>query len=412
MGSVLTLQEVQEIAFLKGGKCLSSAYKNTSTSLKWQCRKGHTWDAPYSIISKGAWCSRCKKDEEKVARLERIKKFVALKDGKCLSDVYVNSNTHLILKCKNNHTWKAKPSNILRGYWCAVCAGNAKLGIEFFQKIAEERGGKCLSKKYQSKEIKLKFQCAEDHVWKATPRNIKAGTWCPICAKPPSNEKFYKKQNEKIKLNYYKSQGINLNSHKTNIPGTIELMQLYAKARDGECLSKKYVNSGTKLKWRCAENHIWETLPEGIFAGNWCPYCAATVWTLNDMKKKARERGGKCLSGEYKNNNVKLLWQCAYNHQWEATPAHVLRDSWCPYCGDAVQNSLAAVKDFAKNKGGLCLSKNYSNRQSKLLWKCAEGHEWEATYSHVSRGSWCPECGKQKAQETKKEFYNAFNETP
>ena len=50
------------------------------------------------------------------------------------------------------------------------------------------------------------------------------------------------------------------------------------------------------------------------------------------MKALADKRGGKCLSDTYVNNRTKLLWECAEGHQWEATPATVTRCSWCPIC--------------------------------------------------------------------------------
>ena len=55
---------------------------------------------------------------------------------------------------------------------------------------------------------------------------------------------------------------------------TIEDMQNLAKKRSGKCLSIKYINSKTKLKWQCKEGHEWEVAPNGIRSGTWCPWCA------------------------------------------------------------------------------------------------------------------------------------------
>ena len=51
---------------------------------------------------------------------------------------------------------------------------------------------------------------------------------------------------------------------------TIEQMQALAKERDGVCLSTTYVNAHTKLRWRCAEGHEWETTPDSVKGGSWC----------------------------------------------------------------------------------------------------------------------------------------------
>ena len=54
---------------------------------------------------------------------------------------------------------------------------------------------------------------------------------------------------------------------------TIELMQNIAKSRNGKCISKKYININTKLKWKCNNNHIWDATPKSIKQGNWCKIC-------------------------------------------------------------------------------------------------------------------------------------------
>jgi len=54
---------------------------------------------------------------------------------------------------------------------------------------------------------------------------------------------------------------------------TIEEMQEIAKERKGKCLSSKYIDSKTKLKWKCEKGHTWETLPTIVKRGSWCPIC-------------------------------------------------------------------------------------------------------------------------------------------
>jgi hypothetical protein len=57
-----------------------------------------------------------------------------------------------------------------------------KYTIEDMQKLAEERGGKCLSEEYDGVSSKLEWQCKYGHTWKALPSNVMRGTWCPYCA--------------------------------------------------------------------------------------------------------------------------------------------------------------------------------------------------------------------------------------
>ena len=91
--------------------------------------------------------------------------------------------------CAKGHTWKPTWQS-LNGHWCSVCSGNKKGTIEEFQKISQERGGECLSKIYSSK--KLKFQCNQGHIWKATPGNVKnKNSWCRQCHNLKKREENY-----------------------------------------------------------------------------------------------------------------------------------------------------------------------------------------------------------------------------
>lgn len=55
--------------------------------------------------------------------------------------------------------------------------------------------------------------------------------------------------------------------------------------------------------------------------------------TIEDMRALAATRGGACLSVEYKNAHTKLLWECGSHHQWWAKPNTVASTgSWCPVC--------------------------------------------------------------------------------
>ena len=51
-------------------------------------------------------------------------------------------------------------------------------------------------------------------------------------------------------------------------------------------------------------------------------------------------------------------------------------DAWCPQCYGNVLMTLDECKDVAISKGGECLSTEYVNSQTKMKWKCSEGHVW------------------------------------
>jgi hypothetical protein len=118
--------------------------------------------------------------------------------------------------------------------------------------------------------------------------------------------------------------------------------------------------------------------------------------TIEEMQDLAKNRDGKCLSKEYLNANTKLLWRCEKGHKWEATPGSVKSGSWCRYCAGTVKLTIGEMREIAKSRGGKCLSKIYVNKKVKLKWQCSKGHIWKATPDAVKRGTWCPACARSK----------------
>ena len=102
------------------------------------------------------------------------------------------------------------------------------------------------------------------------------------------------------------------------------------------CLSKTYVSTYTKFRWRCAEGHEWKAKPIGVKAGNWCPACVGRPQlTIEDMQVRAKERGGVCLSTVYVNARTKLRWRCTEGHEWQAVPHSIKSGRWCQACFNA-----------------------------------------------------------------------------
>ena len=57
--------------------------------------------------------------------------------------------------------------------------------------------------------------------------------------------------------------------------------------------------------------------------------------------------------------------------------------------------TIEEMQALAAKKGGKCLSTQYINTNIKLKWQYAKGHTWmRALAKFKSRGSWCPECNK------------------
>jgi hypothetical protein len=115
-------------------------------------------------------------------------------------------------------------------------------------------------------------------------------------------------------------------------------MQKLADSRGGECTTNEYINSSTKMGWRCSEGHEWEAPAKSIQDGRWCRKCGRKATaskltkTIEDMKKLAAAHGGECLSDSYENYKSKLRWRCAAGHEWESVPANIKIGYRCRVC--------------------------------------------------------------------------------
>lgn len=115
-------------------------------------------------------------------------------------------------------------------------------------------------------------------------------------------------------------------------------MRVIAEQRGGNCLAKRYINSKEKLLWECSDGHRWLAAPFSIkVRKSWCPKCAGNQpLGISAMHTLAIKNGGKCVSYKYKNCKTKMFWQCKNGHQFQSTPENVKQGRWCPQCRNMV----------------------------------------------------------------------------
>lgn len=116
--------------------------------------------------------------------------------------------------------------------------------------------------------------------------------------------------------------------------------------------------------------------------------------TIETLQNKAKERGGLCLSAQYLGATKKHLFKCHLGHEWEVNWNHLFHGTWCPTCAGKIKPTFNDWQKQASIKGGFCLSNeiDYKNKDSKLSWRCIDGHEWQASWHNIKKGQWCPSC--------------------
>ncbi|CAG8538737.1 17145_t:CDS:2 [Cetraspora pellucida] len=161
--------------------------------------------------------------------------------------------------------------------------------------------------------------------------------------------------------------------------------QITAKKRNGKCLSTQYINAKSPLEWKCKKGYTWSASLNRIKDyGKWCPHCAGNIrLTLKEAIIIAEDRGGKCLSNQYINIITPLLWQCNKSHIWYASLGNIKnRNTWCPQCAKCgFKLNLGELQKTAYLRGGKCLSKNYTKSKNQYYWKCDKGHTWYTSFN-------------------------------
>lgn len=403
------------IALERGGKCLSDVYTNSTTKLHWRCKEGHEWETIPKHITLGKWCPECAKknrgDKHRKYIIEDMRALAYEHGGTCLSEIFISVKAKLHWQCKLGHEWEATPDNIKHGKWCPECAkknqGDAhrKYTIEDMRKLAQQRGGECLSDIFTSVAEKLHWRCAKKHRWKTTPVTIMEGSWCPQCSWQELAGQMPDMANRKEYHSFEKAEAS-------------------AHARGGKCIRPEHwetiaeVTRKLRLEWECAQGHRWKgTYGNVVKKQTWCPVCARKSntdanrkYTIEDMQVLAQKRGGKCLSSEFVAVGKKLLWKCNQGHEWKAIVSSIQEGTWCPDCakkktGDSNRKyTIEDIRALATERDGRCLSQRFINIHQKLHFQCKEGHEWEAISSSILQGSWCPKCGNRKSGNANRKY--------
>lgn len=447
------LLKAKTIAIERGGECLSDAYLTTNAPMHWRCKEGHEWHAPYKrVVTAGTWCYTCYHTKNKVMptrlkigldsviALQKAHSIARENGGLCLENEYKPTTAKYQWQCTKGHVWKADYHNVVVSKtWCPECKNGRtermvkSLLEDLFNKpfkkirpswLQNPDTGKCLeidmfnadlnlgveyhgkqhymprfqhcenttTLKYQQARDQFKKQCAHAHGIQLieVPYNVRADelAWWIYGALYFRNNEHAQTLAALIEDRWETVQPRSF----VDTEDHIQTIKAYADSRGGECLDSHYMGVNAKYTWRCSDGHQWKSIWANVSkTQSWCPYCDGQRLDKDNRIEKiralAQSKGGILLSTYYINNRTKLLFQCADGHQWGATAASILcNDSWCPSCAGnqkAPDSQLQKAVVRAASMGGECLSTQYVNVDEKLKWRCKHGHEWEASHYSV-----------------------------
>lgn len=129
----------------------------------------------------------------------------------------MGTNYRYVVQCNKGHKWQSLLGNMKKN-GCNERQKQEKREVvkkrqlEAIIKMANLRGGYLVSSTRTIQKNKLKFMCVEGHSWRTSALSIKAGSWCPKCAKELSSKKRKARTLEKIRAKAKLNGGICLSA--------------------------------------------------------------------------------------------------------------------------------------------------------------------------------------------------------
>jgi hypothetical protein len=165
-----------------------------------------------------------------------------------------------------------------------------------------------------------------------------------------------------------------------------EEYQALARRRGLTWLGPEVRTATIKTTWRCPKGHEWQASYKSVMRSG-CRRCLKVQ--PETYREVATSRGFTWLGSEVTSASASTGWRCAQGHEWLASYDSVRDGTGCPDCLRVLgpeYHALAAERGFA------WLGPVAANVGVYTNWTCQQGHEWPAPYNSIQQGSGCPEC--------------------
>ena len=206
------------------------------------------------------------------------------------------------------------------------------------------------------------------------------------------------------------------------------LMREWAyKENEALGLNPSVLTCGSRVEayWQCHKcKGIYPAKIYNKSNGRGCPYCAGKKILIgfNDLETIEPELSKQWNVGKNhpltprdvtKGHSKMVWWQCEKGHEWENRIPDRLRGDGCPYCSNRRVlvgfNNLGTThpelaKEWHPSKNGKLTPRDvtYGINKVQPWWICTKcGCEWPATILSRSKGSGCPDCGKDKQKKSR-----------
>ncbi len=247
---------------------------------------------------------------------------------------------------------------------------------------------------------KVGWICEKGHRWLATVASRNAGAGCPICAREANAIK--------IKNNLLQKNG------SLAIRNPV-LASEWHPTKNGNLIPQMVTPNTHEVVWWLGKcGHEWMASVKTRNSGHGCPYCNGKkiMQGFNDLqainptlaKEWHPDRNGNLQPCQVSPRSSKIVWwKCEKGHEWMASIKSRSKGNGCPICsGEKTQtddnNLISRFPQIASEwhptkNGDVTPNQIAPGSHKKIWWRCANGHEWQASPNHrTSKARNCPFC--------------------
>ena len=193
-------------------------------------------------------------------------------------------------------------------------------------------------------------------------------------------------------------------------------------------LDKEYVNSNTKMKYKCPNhpNEVLEITYSKLKEGSGCRYCAnerraknQTKYTLEELREMFSNRGYTLLNNKFVSSK-KLLYYTCPKHPDKTNKillSNFKKNQGCSHCAieartEKQKHSFEYVYEKFNELGYTLLENHYVNGKTPMKFKCDKhpNKELKIAFSDLLKGQGCKYCGHERLAENKRLSFEFIKE--
>ena len=382
----------------------------------WVCGLGHEFVSTVKSRVGGSTCRVCSNKvvlagfNDLATTDPGLAKEWSVKNSLQPSEVTRGSSERVLWAGPCGHEWTAIVNNrSSKGQGCAECAGRRNVkrkyatGVllsdyspEVFGLLKQENNPGVVLEKLTSRSGKsLNWECELGHLWPAVVSDMtreaksEQSKKCPVCS------------NRVVLAGF--------NDVATTHPEVVKNWDYDLNDKGPEFYT---YGQAMNVNWVCDKGHKWSNRISSLGK---CPTCngyhidegvtdfgSRFPHLLNEWDYDKNETDPKTVGAISKES---FFWKCLQGHNWEtSTSARIYNGLGCPVCAN--RKVIPGINDFASSHPLLAKEWHPDNsympgdisygHNSKVLWRCSQGHSWMAKVSDRSvKDSGCPKCSKR-----------------